>query len=114
MNKLTVKPTEGSSLVITASFKDIDGADFVPTSCAWTLTDAKGFVINGRSKVPVAITGPSHQFVLQGADLAYAVGSTKGTRVFTIEALYDSTYGEDLPFRAEVEFTVLNTVVDPV
>jgi hypothetical protein len=111
MNQLSVRPTEGSTFIITADFKDADGTAFVPTTCFWTLSDGKGTVINGRLKVPVVPTSSIHTFVLSGEDLRFDVGATKGSRIFTVDATYDSVYGSDLPFRAEVGFTVLNTVV---
>ena len=112
MTKLAVKPVEGSSFLITVGFKDMDGTPFVPITCAWTLTDGLGTVLNNREKVSASVTAPLHRFILSGADLKFADGKTKGNRVFTIEGTFDSVYGEDLPYREQIGFSILDTVVD--
>jgi hypothetical protein len=114
MTTLDVKPKEGSSLVITVSFKDFSEVGFTPKTCVWSLTDTRGTVINGRTRVAATVTGTSHDFVLTGPDLAFAVGASKGNRIFTVEGTFDSTYGNDLAFRDEVGFEIINTVLDAV
>ena len=110
MTQLAETPNEGSTYVITVNFLDLDGAAFTPKTCAWTLTRKDGTIINARDRVSATVTGTSHDFVLSGADLLFADGKD---RVFTVEGTYDSTYGNDLPFRDEAKFTVVNTTIDP-
>jgi len=112
MIALTTSPNESATMIIEIEFLDVDGAAFTPKTCAWTLSDAKGTIINNRSRVAASVTGTSHNFVLTGADLAYAVGLTKGRRVFTVEGTYDSIYGANLSYREERSFEVVNTVID--
>jgi len=112
MTKLTEKATESSTYIITVAFKDADGTPVTPTTCLWTLSDTKGTVLNLRDRVSVTPTGTSYDFVLSGDDLLYAVGLSKGTRVFTVEGTYTSSYGAGLPYRSEVAFEILNTVID--
>ncbi len=115
MIQLTARPKEGSTYVISVAFKDVDGTPFVPLTCFWSLTDGKGAtIINGRDRVPVIVSETTHHFVLSGADLLYAVGLTKGSRVFSVEGTYDSVYEDDVPYREEVGFTITDTVVNPL
>jgi hypothetical protein len=112
MIKLTTKPIESSTYLITITFKDLDGQLFTPKTFQWTLSDAKGTIINERDKVVEVVVGTSHNIVLSGDDLVFAAGKTKGSRVFTIEGTYDSIYGDDLPYREEASFTILDTVIN--
>jgi hypothetical protein len=109
---LRAKATESSMYVISASFADPDGTAFTPKTCRWSLTDLGGLVINSRTKVLVPITGSTHSFLLCGADLLFSASPTGGARVFTLEGTFDSTYGNDLPFRTECQFEVIDTVVN--
>lgn len=111
MTTLTSKPVEGSVYIVTINFLDVDGDPFTPLTCTWTLTDLAGSVINARSKVAIAITGVTATVTLSGLDLAYNVGRSAGMRAFTVEGTYNSSYGNSLPFRSEVCFEVLDTIV---
>lgn len=110
MTQLTETPNEGSTIVITVNFLDLDGAAFTPKTCAWSLTLKDGTVINARDRVSATVTGTSHDFVISGDDLLFSEGKD---RYFTVEGTYDSTYGNDLPYREEAKFSIANTVRDP-
>ena len=111
MIALSTIPNEGSSIVITVGFKDVDGADFTPKTCVWSLTDKAGTVINGRDRVSASPSSAEHDFVLFGDDLLYSSGKD---RIFTVEGTYDSAYMSDQPFREEASFQVANTKRDPL
>jgi len=112
MIKLSTKPNESGTIIITATFEDFDDVPFTPKTLKYSLTDTKGNVINSRNRIVVNPQGSTHVFVLSGLDLVYQVGSSYGERVFTIEGTYDSVYGGDLPFREEAWFEIVDTVVN--
>ncbi len=113
MTILTKKPNESSTYIITLTFLDVDNVAFIPASCVWSLTDTKGTILNGRDRVSETIDTNTYDFLLSGDDLIYAVGESKGKRVFTVEGTYDSTYGI-LPFREQVQFEIINTLIDAI
>jgi len=114
MTELTTKPNESSTMVVTVTFRDIDGVLFTPKTCTWSLTDTSGTIINSRSRVTLSVISPatSATIVLSGLDLKYDVGKSAGMRVVTIEGTYDSVYGSNLPFRDEASFQVLDTALN--
>jgi hypothetical protein len=112
MITLAAKPNEGSAYIITVDFLDINGDPFTPLTCLWSLTDMNGAVINSRSKVAITVVGTSTTIVLSGLDLKYAIGTSAGLRVFTVEGTYNSVYGNNLPFREEAQFEILDTVIN--
>jgi hypothetical protein len=115
MIKITPSPNESSSMVIEVTFTNFDGALFTPKTCKWTLTDSVGTVINSRSRVSATVTTSTHEFLLQGEDLKFAItGVTDGNRVFTIEGTFDHALGTDIPFREQFGFKVIDTVLDAV
>ena len=99
----TVKAVDRSTFIVTASFTDAQGDDVIPASIAWTLTDDAGTVINSRENVNVAVPAASIDILLQGDDLAVADSST---RLLTLNAVYNSDEGSNLPLRDQVRFTV--------
>jgi hypothetical protein len=110
---LTVEPMERGALKVTCGpFKDESGATVTPKTVAWTLTDAKGAVVNGRSAVSVT-PATTVSFLLSGLDLA--VDGTGVTlfgrhRKIWLEWTYDSSLGSDVPGRDEVTFKVFDAV----
>lgn len=108
--ELETHAVEKSTFLVTASFKDAAGDAVVPNSVTWTLTDKEGTVINsrtGESETPAA----SIDIVLSGLDLAIQAGESYfGERILTVEAVYNSTEGTNLPLKAEVHFIVDNLV----
>jgi len=103
---LTSRAVERSTYIITAEFEDASGALVVPDSISWTLTDERGRVMNSRSAVAIAVPASSIDIVLNGADLALTGDGDKGGRVLTVEAVYDSTEGLNLPLKDEVRFRI--------
>jgi len=112
MTKLTVKPNECSTYVIEVTFLGVDSVGFTPATCIWSLSTPTGTIVNLRNRVSESVISGVHNFVLTGDDLTYDVGSGDGIRVFTVEGTYDSDYGTGLPFREQVQFTVLDTVLN--
>ena len=106
-----IEAVEGSTLGITISFTDDDGAAETPTSANWTLTDVDGNPINSRDEVNIGSLDTSVTVTLSGDDLAITAGET-GTlygevkRRFIVQAVYDSTLGNNLPMVDSVEFKI--------
>lgn len=108
---LTTTAEEKSTLIVTAAFADEDGGDVIPSSITWTLTDSAGIVINSREDVEVASPAASVDIVLSGDDLALQTGESGSVlRVLTVESIYDSGAGSDLPLKDSVKF-LLNDLV---
>jgi hypothetical protein len=105
---LTTNAEEQSTYAVTVAFKDDEGTAVVPNSATWTLTDQDGAVMNSRLDEVIS-PASSVTIVLQGDDLALdtdEIGS--GRRILTIEAVYDSNIGSNLPLRESAAFTVLD------
>lgn len=106
--KLTIKAADKSTYVINLAFEDEDGNAVIPDSIAWTLTDDAGTVINSRTSVAVAVPAASVDIVLSGNDLKYSDGRH---RVLTVQAVYDSNLGSDLPLKDEVKFEIADLLI---
>ena len=102
---LSDKAVEKSTYVVTVAFADEDGNAVTPDSISWTLSDTDGNVVNSRSDVSITVPAASNDIVLSGDDLAIPRPSMLRRRM-TIEAVYDSDAGSDLPFKGEIEFEV--------
>lgn len=102
---------EKSTGVITAEFTDEDGADLVPSSVVWSLTDAAGSVINSRDQVSIT-PASTINIVLSGNDLAISGGfdGTAEERRVTVEAVYNSTYGSSLPLKDSAIFWITDLI----
>jgi len=99
---LTEHAEELSTYTVVAAFKDAAGSAVTPKSVVWTLTDMEGIVINSREDVSVT-PATSVTIVLSGGDLAFKsneIGTVK--RIVTVEAVYDSDEGSDLPLNEEI------------
>jgi hypothetical protein len=110
---LGVTVSEESTLAITCSFLDEDGAPVIPKSIVWTLTDIRGQVINNRQQVVVSNLAASVTIVLSGEDLALSDIEERQEsveRVFTVEAVYDSTIGMNLPLKDACAFEISNLI----
>lgn len=103
MIEITVTPAQGGAAKATVSFTDEDGASVVPSSVKWTLSDKNGAVINNRSFVTLT-PGASVSWLISGADLC--IGSYGTDRILTIDALYTSTLGSNIPLRAQASFSI--------
>lgn len=105
------RANERSTYGLTITFLDESGEALTPSSITWTLTDSAGVLINGRDSVVVS-PASSILIVLSGADLPIDPGlSTQ--RVITIEAVYSSSIGSDLPFKDQVTFGMNDLVAIP-
>lgn len=103
MTTLTTAARDKSTYVVTAAFTDSAGADVIPDSITWTLTDSYGTVINSREDVSIASPAASIDIVLSGDDLSFDDGKK---RVLTINATYSSDEGSGLPLREEAVFGI--------
>lgn len=104
--EITTHAIEKSTFVITAAFTDAAGSAVTPNTIVYTLTDINGTVINSKSSVSVT-PDTSVDIVLSGDDLAMQSGeSVIAERLLTIEAVYDSTEGTNMPLNAEVHFYI--------
>jgi len=99
---------EQSTYIVSTSFLDSEGAAITPTSVIWTLTDEHNTIINGRDAVNVPSPTPVVDIVLAGDDLAILEDRPVCVRYLTIEALYDSAHGTDLPIKDQIVFYVDN------
>lgn len=91
--------TENSTYVIALTCYDEAGSAMTPTSCAWTLTDMAGNVVNSRSAVALT-PSTSMKVVLLTGDLDYGEPNLVG-RFLTVSAVYTSTYGTGLSLKDE-------------
>ena len=94
---------EGSTYIVTVTYKDEDGSAVTPNSVIWTLTNGRGQVVNSRSAVSIASPGTSNTIVLQGDDLNIDDGEE---REISISALYDSSNGSGLPLKDSATFVI--------
>ncbi|HUW12750.1 MAG TPA: hypothetical protein VM537_23690 [Anaerolineae bacterium] len=97
---LTTWATEDSTYLVIASFTDESESAVVPNSITWSLADKDGTTINARSAVAVAVPAASINILLSGDDLE-AAGSEATSLLLTVNAVYDSDLGEDLPLIAQ-------------
>jgi len=95
---------EESTYVVTVDFTNEDGDALEVKSVTWTLTDVSGNVINSRENEE-ATPGSSVNIVLSGDDLAI-IPDVSNKRILTVDAVYDSSYGTDLPLKGRAEFTI--------
>jgi hypothetical protein len=102
-----------SSAVIRVNFKNEFGVAMVPKSATWTLTNENGVVVNSRRRVVISPLASSVDIRLSGLDLAVSKGKTVQNRVFTVEAVYDSSFESDIPLNDACIFTVENLVGVP-
>ena len=102
---LREKAVEGSTYVITASFFDENDTAVVPASILWSLTDARGDVVNSREDVAVAVPAAVIDIVLSGDDLAVTTGQSPFRRL-RVNATYNGPAGPATPLVDEVRFTI--------
>ena len=101
---ISVQPSEKGTAIVTLAFTDEDGTTVVPTSLAWQLMRSDGTVVNDRTFADGSFSGT--EIVLSGNDLAMFGGSDSGHRVLSIQGVYDSDAGPDLPLKAECNFAI--------
>ena len=97
---------------VTVAFTTRKGVAVIPDSIAWTLSTKDGAtIINEREQVAVAVPAASVEITISGDDLSlFATEQTfrDVRRLLTIEAVYDSDLGDDLPLRGDKIITVRN------
>lgn len=113
MTVLNEQAKEAGLYIVETNFLDPDGAGFTPKSCAWSLTNEGGEIINARDRINALVVSSVHNFVLSGDDLIYTEGAVRETRVLTIEGTFDSIYGLSLPFREECKFKIEHMTIPP-
>jgi len=103
---------EKSSGVITVAFEDEDGDAVIPTSILWTLTTVDGVtVINSREQVAISVPAASVDILLKNDDFAFTETEQDVKEVdrrLTIEAVYNSDLGTDIPLRDDKVITIRN------
>jgi hypothetical protein len=99
---------EKSSGSIIIRFRDRDNQPVAPVSATWTLTDNDGDVINSREDVAISSPATQEEILISGDDLAISAGfsGTAEKRIFTVEAIYNSDLGNDLPLKEQAVFYV--------
>ena len=105
--KLKAVNEKSTKMIIVSFLDETETAEDVKTM-KWTLTDTSGNVINNRKDVVVIDPGSVETIVLSGDDLAIIGGGGNEERLFTVEATYDSIFGNDFPLNNEASFTVID------
>ena len=106
---LELHADEKSTYKITAAFTDSAGSAVTPDTIIYKLTNVEGTIINSKEAVSVT-PDTSVEIVLSGNDLAMQTGETGSVeRVVTLEAVYDSDEGNNLPLKEEAVF-----IIDPL
>lgn len=101
----SIKPAEQGTAVVTLAFTDEDEATVVPTSLSWQLMRVDdGSTVNERTFANCSFSGST--IVLSGDDLATFGLSDTGDRVLSVQGVYTSSAGSDLPLKGELSFTV--------
>ena len=101
---IEIQPAEKGTAVVTLVFTDEDGASVVPTSLAWQLMRSDGTVIGTRTFANGSFSGGT--IVLSGDDLAIFGSTDNGYRVLSIQGVYTSSAGSDLPLKGECKFSI--------
>ena len=97
---------DGSSKVITITFKDEAGDAVSPESATWSLTDGDGVVVNSREDVTISSPTATEKISLSGDDLLYSDGEK---RYLVVEATYTSSITSTvLPLNTGVWFRVVD------
>ena len=99
---------EGSTAVYTISFFDEDDNAVVPNSAKWSLYDKSGAIVNLREDVVIAIPATTNTIVLSGDDLK--VNDRYKLVFLLVEAIYDSSVGNDLPLTQEFQISISDFV----
>ena len=106
-----IKFNEKSAGVITVAFEDEDGDAVIPTSIKWTLTTVNGVtVINSRDQEDIT-PAASVDILLEGDDLALTETEQSVKEIdrrLTVEAVYDSDLGIDIPLKDDKVITIRN------
>ena len=116
---LTSKAVEGSTYILSVAFTDENGDAVTPDSIVYTLTTENGYIVNSLEDEPVT-PDTSVDIVLSGDDLQILDGEKKTVitidgekfnqvnRHCTIEWVYDSDAGQDLPGKDVAIFPLID------
>ena len=104
MAALTEHAIEGSTYVMSTTFKDEAGTTVVPVSCSWSLRDNTGAIVNSRSAVAMT-PATTITTILSSADLSYEPNA-RTLRTFTVTGVYNGVYGNGLPIANECTFEI--------
>jgi hypothetical protein len=99
ISTLTTVAREQSTYVVTCAFTDETGAAVTPDTLYWTLRNAYGQVVNGRSSVEVTTPSTSNNIVLQDKDLSVPAGATESVLELIVFGTYTGVEGSGLPLR---------------
>jgi len=80
------------------------GTAIIPESLNWTLTRLDGTIVNNREEVSVT-PASSVTLTLTDDDLAI-FANDRYTRIVTLQGLYNSNLGTDLPLIDEIYFEI--------
>ncbi len=108
---ISIQPSENGTAIVVITPFDEEGTALTFSELGtpqWQLMKTDGTVINSRTFAASAMT--NLKAVLSGADLAVASSGDDGGRVFSFQATYNSTEGNNLPLTAECSFVVDNLV----
>lgn len=110
MQKFVGEVNEQSTFKVTCAWKASGDTAVTPDSATWTETDEDGTVINSREDVSITGLSTTNDIVLSGDDLAIQSSTDNGKRILTVEAVYDSDDGNNLPLKDEYTFRIRNLV----
>lgn len=111
MIEITEAANEKSTKSFTVVCTDEDGTAVTPTALLWTLVDVNQTLINSREQEVHASLSTSMTITLTGDDLQILSTETtrkKVKRYLVLEATYDSSLGNDMANKEEVEFFINN------
>ena len=93
-------------IVTISSIVDTDGQSVVPDTVTWSLFTVGGDIINARENVSITPSSTMN-ITLNGDDLAFQEAERKAVpviRVLAVNAVYDSSLGNDFSHRDEYLF----------
>lgn len=107
-----VTAPSGSSLVVSAVFRNESDVLVVPDSIHWTLTDGIGNIINEREDVEIETPASTIHILLGPDDLVPMLDTS---RIITIRAVYISSLipSEEMTLIGREEFYIEN-ITQPV
>jgi len=108
MQEYTSAVKEKSTFKVTCAWKNAAGTAVTPDSATWKLTDESGTVVNSRTAVSISSPSTTNDIILSGLDLAILSATDSGKRILTVEAVYDSDEGDNLPLKDEYIFYIEN------
>lgn len=106
--ELKKKAKEQGTYIVRYSFLDENEEPAAPEAMSWSLFRSPGVVVNERDGIELPVD-TTVTIVLQGADLA-RFDNDNGARYLTLEGVYNSTLGENLPYTDELVFEVEDLV----